>query len=105
MPVAGYRTIVEGLVKIYQTDGAALGSDRAINLPSIDVSVAEMIAALKRAAAGCKLGAIRVERDPAIERIVATWPVKADFERAFGPRPATRSRPRVHHPRLYRRLL
>lgn len=83
MPVAGYRTIVEGLVKIYQADGAALGSDRAINLPSIDVSVAEMIAALKRAAAGCKLGAIRVERDPAIERIVATWPVKADFERAL----------------------
>lgn len=83
MPVAGYRTIVEGFLKLYQADGKTLGDDRAISLPAIDVSVAEMIAALKRVAGNRHLGEIRVERDPRIEKIVATWPVKSSFDRAL----------------------
>jgi nucleoside-diphosphate-sugar epimerase len=83
MPVAGYRSIVEGFLKLYQAEGKALGDDRAISLPAIDVSVAEMIAALKRVAGNRHLGEIRVERDPRIEKIVATWPVKSSFDRAL----------------------
>jgi nucleoside-diphosphate-sugar epimerase len=83
MPLAGYRTIVEGFVRLHEADGAKLGEDRAVSLPSLDVTVADMIAALKRVAGTRKLGAIRVEKDPAIEQIVATWPVGTTCERAL----------------------
>jgi len=83
MPLAGYRTIVEGFVKLHEADGGKLGEDRAVSLPSLDVTVAEMIAALKRVASNRKLGEIRVEKDPVIERIVAGWPIGTTFERAL----------------------
>jgi nucleoside-diphosphate-sugar epimerase len=83
MPLAGYRTIVECLVKLHEAPGDKLGEDRAVSLPSLDVSVAEMIAALKRVAGNRHLGDIRVQKDPAIERIVAGWPVGTRFERAL----------------------
>ncbi|HEV8388914.1 MAG TPA: NAD-dependent epimerase, partial [Dongiaceae bacterium] len=83
MPLAGYRTIVEGFVKLHEADGAKFGEDRAVSLPSLDVTVAEMIAALKRVAGNRHLGDIRVEKDPVIERIVAGWPIGTTFERAL----------------------
>jgi len=83
MPLAGYRTIVEGFVQLHEADGAKLGEDRAVSLPSLDVTVADMIAALKRVAGNRHLGEIRVQKDPAIEKIVATWPVGTTFERAL----------------------
>jgi nucleoside-diphosphate-sugar epimerase len=82
MPVAGYRTVIEGFLRLYEADARALGDDRAINFPAIAVSVAAMIEALKRVAKDRKLGPIREERDPIIERIVATWPIASRFDRA-----------------------
>ena len=82
MPVLGYRAAVENMIRLHELDGAKLGSDRAVGLPSLDVSVAEMIASLNRVAASRKLGEIRIERDPFIERIVAGWPVASDSARA-----------------------
>ena len=83
MPVAGYQTVVEGFLRLYEADAQALGDDRAINFPAINVDVETMIAALKRVATGRKLGPIRVLRDPVIERIVATWPIGSSFDRAL----------------------
>jgi nucleoside-diphosphate-sugar epimerase len=82
MPVLGYRTTVENLIRLHELDGAKMGNDRAVSLPSLDVTVAEMIASLKRVAGNRHLGEIRVERDPFIERIVAGWPVASDSTRA-----------------------
>lgn len=82
MPVLGYRTAVENMIRLHELEGTRLGSDRAVGLPSLDVSVAEMIASLKRVATGRKLGEIRIERDPFIERIVAGWPAASDSARA-----------------------
>lgn len=82
MPVLGYRATVENLIRLYELDGARLGSDRAVSLPSLDVTVADMIASLKRVAGNRHLGEIRVERDPFIEKIVAGWPVASDGARA-----------------------
>jgi len=82
MPVLGYRATVENLIRLYEIDGARLGTDRAVSLPSLDVTVAEMIASLKRASGNRHLGEIRVERDPFIEKIVAGWPVGSDGARA-----------------------
>jgi nucleoside-diphosphate-sugar epimerase len=82
MPVLGYRATVENLIRLYELDGAKLGTDRAVSLPSLDVTVAEMIAALKRVAGNRHLGEIKVQPDPFIEKIVAGWPVGSEAARA-----------------------
>ena len=82
MPVLGYRMVVEGFIGLHEADGEAIGDDRAVNLPSLSVTVAEMIAALKRVAGSRPLGEIAVEPDPFIEAIVATWPTDTEWQRA-----------------------
>jgi nucleoside-diphosphate-sugar epimerase len=82
MPVLGYRSIVEGFVRLHETDGDMLGEDRAVTFPAINVTVREMIESLKRVAGNRHLGEIRVEKDPAIERIVASWPTALNFDKA-----------------------
>ena len=82
MPLLGYRSIVEGFVKLHEVDGAALGDDRAVSLPALTVTVGEMIESLKRVAGDRPLGEIRIEPDPFIEAICATWPQDTYYERA-----------------------
>ena len=82
MPLLGYRAIVDGIVKLHELPGDRLGDDRAVGLPSLTVTVAEMIEALRRVAGGRALGKITVEPDPFIEEIVATWPRATDDGRA-----------------------
>lgn len=82
MPLIGYRAVVDGLIRLHELAGDALGDDRAVSLPALNVSVEEMVAALKRVAGSRKLGAIAVKPDPFIEKIVRTWPVSTYDERA-----------------------
>ncbi|MBY0510919.1 MAG: NAD-dependent epimerase/dehydratase family protein [Rhodospirillaceae bacterium] len=84
MPVVGYRTVVDGIIALYELDSAKLGDDRAMNLPNISVTVAEMVASLKRVAAGRALGHISVKIDPFVAPIVAGWPAHVDASRAEG---------------------
>lgn len=83
MPVLGYRNIVEGFVRLHEVSSEALGGDRAINFPSLTVTIAEMIEGLRRVAGNRHLGEISVEPDPRIEAIVATWPTEMDSARAL----------------------
>jgi nucleoside-diphosphate-sugar epimerase len=85
MPVLGYRNCVKGLIALHEAEGAALGDDRAVGLPAINCTVADMIAALRGVAEakGIELGPITVEPDPVIEKIVATWPHRIDASRAL----------------------
>ena len=82
MPVLGYRSVIEGLVRLYEADGAALGDDRAVGFPSLPVTVGGMIEALSRVAHDRTLGEITIEPDPVIEAIVATWPTATTSARA-----------------------
>lgn len=82
MPVLGYRSAVEGFLRLHDIPGDDLGDDRALNFPGLSVTVAEMIAALERVAGDRALGQITVKPDPAIEAIVETWPLETRFERA-----------------------
>ena len=82
MPLLGYRSIVEGFVRLHELDGARLGEDRAVSLPSLTVTVQDMIDALKRVAGNRPLGEIKVEPDPFIQDICAGWAQDATFERA-----------------------
>lgn len=82
MPALGYRSIVEGILHLHELPGDTLGSDRAVSLPSLTVTVAEMIEALRRVAGNRHLGEITVEPDPFIEAICAGWPQDTYHERA-----------------------
>ncbi|NQV99171.1 MAG: NAD-dependent epimerase/dehydratase family protein [Rhodospirillales bacterium] len=82
MQVVGYRAIVDGLVHLHETDGAALGTDRAIMLRGYTVSAQDMIDAVQRLAGQRTLGKITVEPDPFIVDICKTWPLDASYERA-----------------------
>lgn len=82
-PVIGERTAVECLVLLAELDGEALGDDRALNLPSLSVSVAEMVESLERVGRGRRLGRVTVEPDPRVEAIVRTWPLEARADRAL----------------------
>ena len=82
MPLLGYRSIVGGFIALHEAEGAALGDDRAVSLPSFTVTVAEMIEALKRVAGERPLGELVFERDPFIEEICAGWPKDAAHDRA-----------------------
>jgi len=81
--VAGVRTVAEGLVRLHDADGAALGDDRAVNFPNVSVTVGEMVESVRRVAGDRPLGQIEVQPDPATEAIVRSWPEGATFERAL----------------------
>lgn len=81
IPIAGYRTVVDNLVRLHEVDGAALGPDRALNLPALDVTPREMAAALRRAA-DRPLGEIRCEIDPVVSAFFRGWARHSSFARA-----------------------
>jgi nucleoside-diphosphate-sugar epimerase len=81
-PVIGERTAVSCLLRLAALDAEALGDDRALNLPSISVTVAEMVDSLQRVAGSRPLGGVRVQVDPRIDAIVRSWPAEAAADRA-----------------------
>jgi nucleoside-diphosphate-sugar epimerase len=68
------RTAIEHLIHAHEIDGSQLGFSRALNLPGLATSVSEMVAALERVAGAEVVKRIRWESDPAIRRIVNSWP-------------------------------
>ncbi len=81
VPISGYRTTVDNLIRLHEADGATLGADRALNLPALDVTAQEMIAELHRAT-DRPLGPIHIRPDPAIEAIYRGWAQHSSFELA-----------------------
>ncbi|HTZ78153.1 MAG TPA: D-erythronate dehydrogenase [Stellaceae bacterium] len=82
MPVLSPRRLVAALEKLHDIPGEALGYSRAIQLPGIAVTVAEMVAALRRAGGEAAVQRIRWEPDPVIQKIVAGWPLAISAKRA-----------------------
>jgi nucleoside-diphosphate-sugar epimerase len=81
VPLAGYRTVVENLVRLHEIGSQALGPDRALNLPALELTAQEMIDGLS-AAVQRSLGPVVFRPDPAIEAIFATWAQHSSSERA-----------------------
>lgn len=73
---------IDNLLHALALDGELLGNDRTVNLPGLSVSVGAMIDALRIAAGEKVTKLIRYEHDPAVERIVASWPNDFDAVRA-----------------------
>ena len=82
MAVLSPRRLVAALERLHDMPGEAFGFSRAIQLPGIAVSVAEMVAALRRAGGESAAKRIRWEPDPVIQKIVAGWPRGISSKRA-----------------------
>src|SRR5471030_1448749 len=79
---ASPRSAVGFLVHAATLDTSKVGSRRSLAMPSVSVTVAEQIEALKRVA-GAKVAArIKRKADPLVERIVSGWPQEIEGKRA-----------------------
>lgn len=75
------RTI-DGLIRAAETGDEAWGPLTAINLPALRTSVGEMAAALERVAGPAATALLDWTPDPAILRLVQTWPGNVASARA-----------------------
>jgi nucleoside-diphosphate-sugar epimerase len=82
IPVVGYRTAVRGLIAMNELADSQLGADRALNLPSLSLSMQDLLDGLSRVASHRKVERVRVVPDSFTQRIVATWPCEVRSERA-----------------------
>jgi len=82
------RAVVANFIVGHEAPAEKLPPFRAINVPGIDVTVAEMVAALRSVAGDAVADRVQWQYDPVIDRIVATWPARfeARIGRALGMR-------------------
>ncbi len=82
MPLLSPRKTVEAFIRAHDLPDTAWGSNRAMHLPSLDVSVAEMAEGLKRVAGADAYARIKWQIEPRIQAIVSTWPGRLNSARA-----------------------
>lgn len=75
----GVRAAAAGTIHLHDLPGEALGHDRAVTFPGIEVTAGQLLDAARRAGA---TGTVTVERDPFVERICAGWPTAMEPDRA-----------------------
>lgn len=75
---------VEGLVRAADATPAEWGARTAINLPALKTTAGDMAAALGKVAGSAATDLLDWTPDPAIVRIVSTWPADIDAARARG---------------------
>ncbi|RYZ10855.1 MAG: NAD-dependent epimerase/dehydratase family protein [Comamonadaceae bacterium] len=81
-PVSSPARTVDGLIKVFEASREAFNGRTALNLPGLNVSVAEMLDALEQVAGKEVRDRVRFVRDERIAGIVANWPGGATAERA-----------------------
>ncbi|HKW81511.1 MAG TPA: D-erythronate dehydrogenase [Casimicrobiaceae bacterium] len=77
------RKVVANLIVGHDAPAAKFGHTRSINVPGMRVSVTAMVEALRAVAGAAVAERVRWEVDPAVDRIVQTWPV--NFAPRLGP--------------------
>jgi len=82
MAILSPRRLIDSLIKLHDMDGASLGFNRTVLLPSISVSIGEMADALHRVDGGKASRLIVWQPDPFIQNIVDGWPGAMDAPRA-----------------------
>jgi len=73
---------VEGLIRALQTGDQEWGPRTALNLPALTTTPAQMAAALEKVAGPAAASLIDWRPDPAIARIITSWPARTDSARA-----------------------
>jgi nucleoside-diphosphate-sugar epimerase len=86
MWVQSPRAVIDNLIAGHEAAPTQFGDTRSVNVPGLSVSVGDMVAALRSVAGDAVAAHVQWQPDPAIERIVATWPADftADRGRALG---------------------
>ena len=82
MPVLGYRSIANGIIKLAEIPAETLGTDRGVGLPAFNATVQELMDSLHNAVGNRHLGEHVLERDPVIATICSGWPTHVDSSRA-----------------------
>lgn len=82
------RGAIDNFIVAHDAAASAFAHTRSINVPGISTSVDAMLAALRRVAGDAVADRVTFREDPAVDRIVRTWPVDFDtvFARALGMR-------------------
>jgi nucleoside-diphosphate-sugar epimerase len=80
--------VIENLLVGHEAPAAALAASRSVNVPGISVAVGDMVAALRAVAGDTVADRVRWQLDPAVDRIVSTWPaaLTAEHGHALGMR-------------------
>jgi nucleoside-diphosphate-sugar epimerase len=76
------RAAIDALIAGHELHAESLGDSRTVNLPGLSVSVGDMVAALEKVAGPEPVSRISFVPDPAVERIVNSWPAAWDVTRA-----------------------
>jgi hypothetical protein len=76
------RSAVANLIHAVELASSAWGWNRSLNLPGLSASMAQALAALERVGGAQARARVREQIDPAIERLVRTWPDQFDTARA-----------------------
>ena len=83
MWMCGPRDVVSNLVRAFDLPSEAWGVLRAVSLPGIVVSVAEMVASLRKLGGEAAAQRVTFIKDERIAAIVKTWAAKLDTPRAL----------------------
>ncbi len=81
-PVSSPGTTIRSLIAVFEASQATLGNRLALNLPGLNVTVQQMLAALEKVAGQSVRSRVRFERDERIAGIVGNWARGATSERA-----------------------
>ena len=86
MWVSSPRAVIDNLIAGHEVAGERLAHARSVNVPGISVAVGDMVEALRSVAGDAVADRVRWDFDPAIDRIVSTWPARftADAGRMLG---------------------
>jgi nucleoside-diphosphate-sugar epimerase len=82
MALASPRRVVAALAHALELPGEALGANRSLQVPGFSVQVGEMAAALRRAGGEAAYHRIAWQPDPAVQRIISSWPMALSTPRA-----------------------
>ena len=81
-PVASPGKTIEGLIKVFEATREAYRGRTAMNLPGLNITVAQMLDALEAVAGPEVRARVRFERNAQIAGIVANWSQGATAQRA-----------------------
>lgn len=81
-PMSSPSHTIDGLIAVYEASREAFCGRTALNLPGLNVRVADMLDALEQVAGPKVRALVRFERDERIAGIVANWPSGASAARA-----------------------
>lgn len=76
------RHTIDAFIRAHDLPADKLGTDRTILLSGIRVTAGEMAEAVERNKGNRRIGAIKWQEDPAIQKIVDGWPGETRSERA-----------------------